>query len=342
MRLMRECERLRKLLSQLPTASVTIENISDSGDVNITMTREEMARICAEPLQKLSEVLSQAVEGISEEISAIELVGGGVRMAMVQEMILSAIGKELPLGAKLDDGSLAVGAAILANEQADKAAQDLMAALAGNATPEAESADTSPAPLPDSPTLGLSLESLHQARQAEATMQVSHPCSLCSPFSESHASLQEKDREVRELLECRNVLEGYILDMKGVPNRKHGQAVDKVALNTALESKENWLWDHGESASLSELQQEVWLAPSLPPLDETYPFLNSQFAQLKEQIEGQLVEDQEASGETRVDAPAKKRRVGGICSDYLNAVELDRMVLEESLAADAAIAAEQR
>jgi hypothetical protein len=62
---------------------------------------------------------------------------------------------------------------------------------------------------------------------------------------------------VREQLECRNVLEGYILEMKGVPNRKHGQVVDRAALLTALEVKENWLWDHGETASLLELQQEV-------------------------------------------------------------------------------------
>jgi hypothetical protein len=45
--------------------------------------------------------------------------------------------------------------------------------------------------------------------------------------------------------------------MKGVPNRKHGQTVDRTALLAALESKENWLWDHGETASLLELQQEV-------------------------------------------------------------------------------------
>lgn len=175
MRLMRECERLRKLLSQLPTASVTIENISDSGDVTITMTREEMARICAEPLQRLSQILNQAVEGIKEDIFAVELVGGGVRMAMVQEMILSAIGKELPLGAKLDDGSIAVGAAILANEQTDKAAQDLMTALASDSPGETGAAcdDAPPVPLPETPTLGLSLEKLLLARQSEFVMQVS-------------------------------------------------------------------------------------------------------------------------------------------------------------------------
>jgi hypothetical protein len=51
---------------------------------------------------------------------------------------------------------------------------------------------------------------------------------------------------------------------------------------------------------------------------------------------------EENDGNSEVAAPPKKRRVGGICSEYLNAVELDRLVLEESLAADAAIAAEQR
>lgn len=45
--------------------------------------------------------------------------------------------------------------------------------------------------------------------------------------------------------------------MKGVPNRKHGQTVDRDALFAILEAKENWLWENGETASLAELQQEV-------------------------------------------------------------------------------------
>jgi molecular chaperone DnaK (HSP70) len=175
MRLMRECERLRKLLSQLPTSSVTIENISESGDVNITMTRDELAVICSEPLQRLAQVLRDATEGIREEIVAIEIVGGGVRMAMVQEMILSVLGRELPLGAKLDDGSIAVGAAILAIERDNTPTPQ----SDSESSPSPEGTDAPPIEsLPEVPTSGLSLESLIQARQAEVLMQVTplpHP-----------------------------------------------------------------------------------------------------------------------------------------------------------------------
>jgi molecular chaperone DnaK (HSP70) len=195
MRLMRECERLRKLLSQLPTSSVTIENISESGDVNITMNREELAQICQEPLQRLSQVLRDAFEGIKEEIAAIEIVGGGVRMAMVQEIILSVLGRDLPLGAKLDDGSIAVGAAILANEQNKTPPQDPPTDSEPSLTTEDTSEPT--IPLPEVPTSGLSLESLIQARQAEILMQVRLPPSC---LSGAHAFNRRKtERSVNNL-----------------------------------------------------------------------------------------------------------------------------------------------
>jgi len=317
MRLMRACERLRKLLSQLPTSSITVENISDSGDANVNMTREDMARICSEPLNKFSELLNSAIEGFKDDISAIEIVGGGVRMAMVQELILSVVGKDLPLGAKLDDGSIAVGAAILANEKNDKSLEDIIKAVSiienNSENNEIDSEKILP-PIPPTTnltessqqvaTVGLTFENIIAARQAEVFMQ-------------------EKDKEIRELLASRNELEGYILEMKGVPNRKHGQKVDRNALLSALETKENWLWDNGEIATLQELKHE--------------------FAQLKEQIEGQYeVESSNEGNDGENNAPTKRRRVGGICSEYLNAIEADRIQLEETLAVEAALAAEQR
>ena len=52
--------------------------------------------------------------------------------------------------------------------------------------------------------------------------------------------------------------------MKGVPNRKHGQIVDRNALLSALETKETWLWDNGEIATLEELKREVCICILLP------------------------------------------------------------------------------
>jgi hypothetical protein len=66
-----------------------------------------------------------------------------------------------------------------------------------------------------------------------------------------------------------------------------------------------------------------------------------QFAQLKDEVEGRWVEEM-GQEDAESPVPAKKRRVGGICSEYLNAIETDRLQLEETLAADAALAAEQR
>jgi molecular chaperone DnaK (HSP70) len=92
---MRACERLRVLLSQLPTASVTVENMSDSGDVNVSFTRDELARTCSKQLQGLRSLLETCLEGVSgseDGLAAVEISGGGMRMTMVQELVTSIIG----------------------------------------------------------------------------------------------------------------------------------------------------------------------------------------------------------------------------------------------------------
>lgn len=232
LRLLRSCEKLRKLLSQLPTSSVTVENMTDAGDVTVSMTRDDMSRVCAEQLNNFKELLGRALEGV--QVVAVEVAGGGVRMQVVQDAILASLGKELPLGAKLDDGSVAVGAALLANEATSSATTG---SAGSEATESDATADAEPTSLSTDESNGLSTEQLVVARVAELAMQ-------------------KKDNEIRELQSCRNEMEAYILDMRGAPKRKHGETIDNNALTDTLNEYENWLWDNGETASLDEIRSK--------------------------------------------------------------------------------------
>ena len=60
-RLILGCERIRKLLSQLPESSITVENMSDNGDVNFSLKREELSLMCADLLNGFKALIRQAL-----------------------------------------------------------------------------------------------------------------------------------------------------------------------------------------------------------------------------------------------------------------------------------------
>lgn len=94
------------------------------GDVNFSINREDFSNITAGLITGfkglLSSAISQSVEGpgsvnneeVISAIAAVEIVGGGVRMPTVQGVI-SSLFEDKQLGAKFDDASVALGAALL-------------------------------------------------------------------------------------------------------------------------------------------------------------------------------------------------------------------------------------
>ena len=60
-RLILGCERIRKLLSQLPEASITVENMSDSGDVNFSLKRNDLTSMCANLLEAFKVLIKKAL-----------------------------------------------------------------------------------------------------------------------------------------------------------------------------------------------------------------------------------------------------------------------------------------
>jgi hypoxia up-regulated 1 len=95
-------------------AAATAENLIDGIDAPLKLTRDELGALCAEPLARLRElldgVLSTALLAESP-LDAVEVLGGGCRMPIVQKVLAEALGAapcaaalaDKPLGAKLDD-----------------------------------------------------------------------------------------------------------------------------------------------------------------------------------------------------------------------------------------------
>ena len=114
LRLASAIERLRKLLSTMGEAAATAENLMDGIDAPLKLTRDELGALCAEPLARLRAlldgVLSTALLAESP-LDAVEVLGGGCRMPIVQKVLAEALGAapcaaalaDKPLGAKLDD-----------------------------------------------------------------------------------------------------------------------------------------------------------------------------------------------------------------------------------------------
>eukprot|EP00965_Chrysotila_dentata_P015181 502328-Pleurochrysis_carterae.AAC.1 len=84
-RLLDGCERLRKLLSTLPEASTTVENLVEGTDVPLSLSRDEMAETCAPLFGRLRATLDTvlATDGLAT-LHSVEACGGGTRMPAVQ------------------------------------------------------------------------------------------------------------------------------------------------------------------------------------------------------------------------------------------------------------------
>ena len=115
LRLLGAAERLRKLLSTMETAKTTAENMGDERDVALELSRDELREAAAPALEGFKALLMDALEKAKktkafDAVDAVELLGGGSRVAVAQAVVADVFGVTV-FGAKLDDASLAHGAA---------------------------------------------------------------------------------------------------------------------------------------------------------------------------------------------------------------------------------------
>ena len=232
------CERIRKLLSGIPEANIQVESVSDMGDMAFSLSRDEMSRLAAKPLADIRALLEKVLvsAGITAaDVSAVEITGGGVRMQVVQSIILDAFSGSIgsgtnALGAKLDDGSIALGAALVCNKvYADDA--------------------VAPTPTPDSAyvALGMPEEALLTAStRGYSTEEL-------STMREQELAMQEQDKKITVLLAKRNEMEAYLLECRQFPSRKHGDTIPALKLEDCLNEYEGWMWDFPD-AELEETE----------------------------------------------------------------------------------------
>jgi len=123
-KLLEGCRILKHLLSMLPEGNVTVETIGNNEmDVKLSASRELVKQLCqGEVLDKLKSMIEKALTksgGVvalgEEDISVVELTGGGCRIPMIQDAIRDVIGKaeDFVFSRSLDDTSLALGAAMI-------------------------------------------------------------------------------------------------------------------------------------------------------------------------------------------------------------------------------------
>ncbi len=211
------CERIRKLLSQLGEAQITVEHLAEDTDVSFALKRDELGHLCEGLLGRFKDLLNAALfdtqaGGVTPgtNLGAIEVLGGGVRMQVVQQVVHTVCGQHLPFGFKLDDSAIALGAALLAMQSRSASA----AVVTEN--PIVESAVAA--------SVGLT------------------PAEVDAAYA-NELSMQAQDYEIKQIMAMRNKLESFILEMRSAPGKKHGQSIDRAALNNVLDDAENWLWE---------------------------------------------------------------------------------------------------
>merc|ERR1711871_277248 len=185
-------------------------------------------------------------------------------MQVVQSIVSEVFGSDMVLGAKLDDSSVAYGAALAVSTElqrqaaaASSAAAAAAASAAATATDGKEETETNTTPEDEAANacgteeavnvisngeeygdncLGFTTEEIEAAKAAERIMQ-------------------ERDFEIIKVQAARNDLEAFIFEMRGAPRRKYGELIKADELNKLMEECENWLWDNPD-VSLHALEEQ--------------------------------------------------------------------------------------
>jgi molecular chaperone DnaK (HSP70) len=244
-RLLEACRNLKHLLSQLPDGGVTVENICDDVDVQLTMSRAQLAELCQPEVQRLQHLIQMTLQQAASSnknnnkdteetpkvinITAVEVVGGGCRIPCVQAAILASLppgnNKDVTLSRSLDDTSSALGAALVGEQ------------LSGGAA--ATAADYATIQLPSTENDESTACRKQQLRQAELTMQA-------------------LDDEQKAVADIRNLVESRVLELRSArhSNTKHGSLLPDQALTEYLNELDDWLFseDANENATLDNMQ----------------------------------------------------------------------------------------
>jgi len=115
-KLMKAANKAKEVLSANSETLVSVEGLLGDFDFQVTLTRETFEKLCADLFQKALEPLNQIFARTTlskEEIHSIEIVGGGVRIPKLQQVMQEYFGRDLDRHINGDEG-VVLGAAFYA------------------------------------------------------------------------------------------------------------------------------------------------------------------------------------------------------------------------------------
>ncbi|TYZ61805.1 hypothetical protein PybrP1_004803 [[Pythium] brassicae (nom. inval.)] len=225
-RLFQACEKLKKLLSTIGEAAVTVENVAQDRDVGIAISRDLFEQLCAAESARVTELVASALATAQladpgHTVASVEIVGGGTRIPFVQAAILKALGTDLQRGSSLlgrmldSTTAIAVGAAFSSD------------------TVEADEA------------LALSEGQQHQLEGFVALEQ----------------QMRAHDSELAAIAHERNAIEAFVYEMRSKSSEAHGDKLDAAQLTPLLDAAEDWIYsEESEFATLPAItakRQEI-------------------------------------------------------------------------------------
>jgi len=242
-RLLDGCRKLKHLLSMLTVSSVTVETLgTNDADVTLTVTREALGDLCRAEAEELSAVVKEAMnraDGVedSSDVTSVEILGGGCRIPLMRDAILTALGRDPSadggadgfLSRGMDDTCVALGAAALGDDAVGPRLASLSVHEMEDVQEEAVGADAD--------AEGRRRSELRAAEEAMANL----------------------DGEMARLSEARNKIEAHVLEMRGA---KHGKFAahlpDGAVIDPYFNDLDDWLFsDECEAFGLAEMEAKL-------------------------------------------------------------------------------------
>jgi len=112
-RVLKECEKLKKILSANNLVNVNIESITEDKDINTTIKREEFERWIGDLLERLSFDVHKFLSKLKKDkYDSVELIGGSSRVPIIKNLISKKVGMETSTTLNQDE-AISIGNAFL-------------------------------------------------------------------------------------------------------------------------------------------------------------------------------------------------------------------------------------
>ncbi|KAG4303991.1 hypothetical protein PORY_002644 [Pneumocystis oryctolagi] len=107
-RVMLAAEKMKKILSANASAPMSVESLMDDIDVSCILSREDMEKIAADLLDRVTIPLKEALKNANmtvADIDSIEMIGGSTRIPSLKERISAFFGKPLSFTLNQDEAT---------------------------------------------------------------------------------------------------------------------------------------------------------------------------------------------------------------------------------------------